>query len=414
MPDAVVYVSYNEIGSPLVESQVLSYLRRLSELGYSFELVTFEPRAPSEDDRVRIRELLAADSIVWTWLRRPERTRPVAAVWRVLKGAWVIRRILRRSGARIVHARSFVPAALASLSACGMRVRLLYDIRGFWVEEKVMKGSLLAGGVVYRLLKLIDRRVYRRTAAVVSLTGAAIPRIESLYREDLGLEPPRIEVIPTCVDVDRFVVERKALDAQAPVFCCVGSLGVGYLGEEVFRFFNVALQTAFPKSRLVVVSRSDRRTIREMLSAVGVPAAQVDHSKVRPSDVPRVLARCDVGLSFVQAHHSKIASFPTKVAEYLAAGLPIVSVAGTGDVDRVLVENSVGVCIATPDRVAMTDSIGQLKSLLEDPRTAERCRRAARELFSLDAGVKSYASLYGQLGKEDVPTGPPDGIADRW
>jgi hypothetical protein len=38
-----------------------------------------------------------------------------------------------------------------------------------------------------------------------------------------------------------------------------------------------------------------------------------------------------------------------------------------------------------------------LLALLEDPDLATRCRKAAEELFSLDAGTAAFATLYEQV-----------------
>jgi len=58
--------------------------------------------------------------------------------------------------------------------------------------------------------------------------------------------------------------------------------------------------------------------------------------RLAAGDVAAALRDADAGLSFVKPCVSKLASSPTKIGEYLAIGLPVVSTTGIGDIDQLL------------------------------------------------------------------------------
>ena len=86
-----------------------------------------------------------------------------------------------------------------------------------------------------------------------------------------------------------------------------------------------------------------------------------------------------------------------RMAEILGCGLPVLANDGVGDVARIIREYRVGVLAQGPDPQAMATAWSELTALLEDPDLASRCRKAAEEVFSLEAGTASYARLYYEL-----------------
>ena len=77
------------------------------------------------------------------------------------------------------------------------------------------------------------------------------------------------------------------------------------------------------------------------------PSSQPMSRAVPPAGMPAALVAGDVGLSFIQPCFSKTGSSPTKVAEYLACGLPVVVNAGIGDQGALAAEAPA--CTVMPD-----------------------------------------------------------------
>ena len=94
---------------------------------------------------------------------------------------------------------------------------------------------------------------------------------------------------------------------------------------------------------------------------------------------------------------SELGRSPTRMAEVLGCGRPVVANPGVGDVEQVVSQNRVGVLARGSSSAVMDECVGQLLALLQDPDLASRCRRTAEALFSLESGTAAYRQLYAQI-----------------
>jgi glycosyltransferase involved in cell wall biosynthesis len=110
------------------------------------------------------------------------------------------------------------------------------------------------------------------------------------------------------------------------------------------------------------------------------------------------VASGDAGLSFIKQCLSKQASSPTKIGEYLAAGLPVVATGGVGDVDDLLSQARVGVVVSELTTMGYLKAVEEIVALASDPDTMRRCRVVARESLDLEGvGWARYRKVYGEL-----------------
>lgn len=94
---------------------------------------------------------------------------------------------------------------------------------------------------------------------------------------------------------------------------------------------------------------------------------------------------------------SELGRSPTRMAEILGCGLPVVANEGVGDVAQIIREYRVGVLVTGASALEMEVAWDNLQQLLADPDLAARCRRAAEEVFSLETGTAAYSVLYAEI-----------------
>lgn len=396
MPDTILYISYNGIREPLVRSQVLNYLKGLHTEGYRFILLTFEKSLMSTEEQAELRHQLNTQDIEWVSLPYHNKPRLLGTVYDVWVGVRTALQLIKKHDVKLLHARSLVPALIARKVKQQVGLPFVNDIRGFWVDEKSYKGSLQTGSLLFLWGKQLEKESYLASDAIVSLSEAGMVEIRSWKLWENHKKPP-MAVIPTCVELNAYQ-PRQQLDNEAPVFGYVGSLGRGYLGRELFRFFKCAMET-YPHSRLLIVSRTDRELLQLWRTEAGIDEGKVEMISVTPNDVPNQVARMDVGLSFIEPHYSKKASCPTKLGEYLAAGIPVIANMGIGDTDKLLIETNTGILVEDFSVESTQRAIRQLLALMEDMPLPARCRQVAEHVFSLDKGIAAYAKLYRAILK---------------
>ena len=392
----VLYISYDGMLEPLGQSQVLAYLKRLAD-GRRIHLISFEKADDwaNTTERERIADDIGGAGIVWHPLRYHKRPTALATLWDIACGCTVGLWLVLRHRLRIVHARSYVASVMALAIKRLTGAKYLFDMRGFWADERVDGGLWPRSGRMFRVAKGFERRFLLGADHVVSLTQAAVRELQRFdYLQ--GRMPP-VTVIPTCADLTRFSPMYRERDGGSFVLGYVGTVGTWYLFDEVAACFAQLLRMQ-PDARFLIVNRGEHAYIRERLAAAGVPDAMVELTTATHAEMPRQMARMDAGVFFIKPVFSKQASAPTKLAEFLGCGIPCLGNAGVGDMADVLEGEQVGVALKTFDQAALTDGLQALLQLAADPATRTRCVAAAQKHFSLDEGVRRYAAVYGQLG----------------
>ena len=390
----ILYISYDGALEPLGQSQILPYLRGLAVKGAEINLLTFEkPRDLREICKVhQLKADLVSQGIEWTPLRYHKRPTLFATGIDIIAGIIKGSGIIRKNGVEIIHARSYVPAFIALLLKRLLGVRFIFDMRGFWADERVEGGLWSSGGFLYRLVKRLERRFLRDADEVITLTEKARLTVECWP----GIETSSVTVIPTCVDLARFPVPvRSRSPNSSPVFIYAGSIGTWYLLGEMLRFVKEAINR-FSSTRFLLITRNCEEAAREFQNERFSPGV-VTISSITPAEVPTSLARADAGLAFYKPGWSRQATCPTKIGEYLAMGLPVVVNDTVGDMKDVIGRNGVGVVLSDFSTEAYTQALGQLDKLWTDPDLASRCRRIAESYFSLQLGVNRYWEIYQRL-----------------
>jgi glycosyltransferase involved in cell wall biosynthesis len=395
-----LYVCYLSLDDPLVRTQVVAYLEGLTAKGHTIHLLTYDGQM-TRDRRAELARDMAARGIAWHSLRYHKRPSLPATVCDALVGAALSTWLVRRHRLVAVHARNHVPAAVALLVGRLTRTKLIFDIRGLMAEEYADAGRWKRDGLAYRLTHAIQRAALRRADGLVMLT-------EAVERHLLGSPPSRdaAYVIPCCADleqIDRWRGERDEMRSELgigarPVMAYVGKFTGRYMDREMVEFFAAARRLR-PELFFLVLTQSDPDVLRHEFERCSIPSTDYLITSSKPEHVGRYLAGTDFALCLYQPKFSEIAASPTKIGEYLGAGVPVLATAGIGDVDPILAGGQVGVLLRRFDATAYAAAAKEMFDLAADTECAERCRAVARKRFSLrDVGIPRYHDLYCSVG----------------
>jgi glycosyltransferase involved in cell wall biosynthesis len=399
MPLRVLYVCYLSLEDPLVHSQVVAYLAGLAERGHVVHLMTFEPHLSRRRSR-RLAEDLRNRGITWHQRRYHKHPSLPATAFDVLVGGLASARLVRRHRLDAIHARNHMPAAMAMIAARFVACQMIFDLRGLMAEEYVDAGNWKRDGIPYRLTQWVQRSALRRADGVVTLTEAVRPHLS-----ETKADADTTFVIPCCADVERIAArshERDAARAELrignrPVMVYVGKFTGWYLEREMADFLAVAKRSK-PDLLFLIMTQADPTPMLRELDRCGIGTDDFRILRAAPEDVGRYLSAADIGVSFVRPCFSKISSSPTKIGEYLAAGLPVVSTAKIGDVDAMLRDNGVGALVEDFSTSAYETAAATVEALREDPATRGRCVAVAHQQLSLrDVGIPRYDALYRRL-----------------
>jgi glycosyltransferase involved in cell wall biosynthesis len=399
---AVLYISYDGMLEPLGQSQVLAYLEKLAG-SYEIHLISFEKKSDRRDaaKTAAMTARLEAAGVAWTPLAYHKTPSAPATAYDIAVGTLTALYLVFRHRVRIVHVRSYVPALMALPVTRLSSAKLLFDMRGFWADERVDGNLWPAGGRLYRIAKALEARFLEAADHVVTLTHASAREIARFpYLSDRA---PPLSVIPTCADLDRF--SPRPVDPDRPfTFGYVGSVGTWYLFDEALACFKLILERR-PDARLLIVNRNEHGFIRAAVEQAGIDPARLEIAAAEHRDVPAMIAKMTVGSAIIMPAYSKMASAPTKLAEYLGCGVPCIGNVNVGDMEEILEGNRVGVALTGFSEAERRAAVDRLLALLDEPELQTRCAMIARRLFSLDAGVDAYRGIYESLAEtatEDI------------
>lgn len=394
MSPGVLYISYDGMLEPLGQSQVLAYLERLAP-GRRVHLISFEkPRDwTNRAHRELARRRLVDAGIQWHPLRYHKRPTASATAYDIAVGTALALAVVVRHGIGLIHARSYVPGLMALSVKRATGARFLFDMRGLWADERVDGGLWPRGGSLYRAAKHAERSLLLSADHVITLTHASEAEIRRF--DYLTENLPPISVIPTCADLDRFQI-RGPLQSKPFVLGYIGSVGTWYLLDEMLRCF-VLLREQKPGVRLLIANRGEHELIVLRAAEHGIAKSDLELVAASHAEIPEVITRMSAGMALIRPVYSKIASAPTKLAEYLGCGVPCLGSAGVGDVEAVLEGRRVGVAIKKFSNEEMNLGVQRLLKLTQETDVQQRCRAAAVDLFSLDAGSAAYEQIYRSL-----------------
>jgi glycosyltransferase involved in cell wall biosynthesis len=392
----ILYISYTGLLEPLGQSQVLQYLVGLSE-NHEIELISFEkpPQFADLDQRLARSSELAKAGIRWHPMKYHKRFSLLATAYDLV---CMLRKALQRDRKKpfdIVHCRSYIAGIAGAVLKKCRGTNFIFDMRGFWADERVDGGIWKAGGLLYRGAKKLERWLLLNSDYVVSLTHAGVIEIERFpYMQDVNL---RSAVIPTCTNLFLFQPKRAARsENNALTIGMVGSVGTWYLLDHMLHCVARIFATN-TDARLLVLNKSDHALIWKKLAGLGISDDRVEIASANYSEVADYIGRIDFGLFFIKPVFSKKASAPTKLGEFLACGVPCLTNAGVGDVDTILRHSRTGICLEEFSSEAYDTAYQQMMELLQEEGLSERCRQTAEQYFSLEQGIAEYDRIYREL-----------------
>lgn len=404
----VLYISYDGMTDPLGQSQVIPYLVGLTKKGYSFTILSCEKKARYNSHKETISQLLANASISWEpvfYTKNP----PVISTlydYQQMKNKAV--QLNGQLHFDVIHCRSYISALLGLWMKKKYQIPFIFDMRGFWADERIdgglwdMKNPVYK--TIYRFFKRKEIDFLKEAAAVVSLTEAG--KEEMMCWKNLTISADKISVIPCCADTDTFnpdkvlpveqEVKRLKLGIQPDDFILgyLGSIGTWYLLDEMIHFFSL-LKKERTHVKLLFVTQDDPAQILNSAQKYGVDENDLIITSAERKEVPLMISLFNYGLFFIKPAYSKMASSPTKQGEIMAMGIPVICNFGVGDTDKIIARYNSGLTVVGNQ---FEEAIYQIS--LNGVHDQEKIRAGAIDFFSLNNGIDRYNQLYKRICKQ--------------
>ncbi|QJX47564.1 glycosyltransferase [Hymenobacter taeanensis] len=401
----VLFISYDGMTDPLGQSQVLPYLVGLSQAGYSITLLSTEKKERFAQHERIIREITDQAGIRWEYIfftRKPPVLAKMYDRYQLQQKAMSLHKDLQFD---MTHCRSYVSAEVGLLMKRRFGVKFLFDMRGFWVDERVEGGMWNLQSPIYRRAY----KTYKRKEAEFIAAADGIISLTENGKGEMQTWPAYpgtpITVIPCSADFsvfplltahDRQVARQKlGYGNEDLVISYLGSIGAWYLLDEMLAQFAVIKQHYSGAKMLFITQEPKEMVLAAARQVSGL--AETDFI-VRPAtrkEVPELVAASNLNLFFIKQSYSKKASSPTKLGEILAMGLPVICNDGVGDVADIVRQTDGGTVVSNLDMAGYEAAARSIPELLQ--KDGAELRHKAQEYYDLETAIGRYRGEYRRL-----------------
>jgi glycosyltransferase involved in cell wall biosynthesis len=400
----VLYVSYDGMTDNLGKSQVIPYLKGLSSHGYEFTILSCEKSERLKTNGKETAIFLKSIGINWEPIIYTKRPPVISTLFDFYSLKRKAKELQINNSFKIIHCRSYLPALIGLYMQKKYGIKFIFDMRGFWADERVDGGLWKQSNPIYKSVYIYFKKkelsFLQNADFVISLTKKG--KQEMLKWKNISLNPEKIVVIPCCVDTELFNPDQIIAEQQSAirselgisevdfVVSYLGSIGTWYMLDEMLDFF-LELKKQKPAARFLFITQNEHALIRETASKKSIADRDIIIRSASRNEVPLLISLSNWSIFFIRPSYSKMSSSPTKQGEIMAMGVPVICNAGVGDTDEIVTNYNSGII---SDYYNYQSIVESMQNMNIDPRLI---RSGAMDFFSLDKGVRKYAEIYKLL-----------------
>lgn len=411
MNQSTLFISYDGLTDPLGSSQIIPYIKIISNSSEAMHVLSFEKENFFNEYSYPKTEANSIDLPKNVFLHPLKFTKNLGVfgkIFDLIKMYFLTINIILGNRINVIHARGH-PTALI---ACSMKAIFLFrkldyvfDFRGLWVDERVDKGSWNLNNSIhllqFKIFKYFEKVMLRKASAIVVLTNSMK---EELQR--LGFKKKYYEVIPCCCDFNKFKINSKQrklkralldIDQKDLLLGYVGSIGSMYRFDKLLTIFQ---RIANHKKNVFLLFLTNDPLKAKSLFTEFLPSEVFQKVIIKQagySEMPDYIATLDLSLFFLNHSYARLGTSPTKFAESLATGVPVICNSGIGDLDNHMANNPFGLSIS--EEYFNNTSDEEFNTLISNILSIDKfeIRNHAKKIYDLSIANERYSRMYKYL-----------------
>lgn len=387
----IIYISYDGILEALGQSQVLKYLKS-SKYNKKIILLSFENKKNLQHI-MPIKNMLSEGGIEWKFYLNNKNLWILSKLFDFIRIIYFLTKKFLFSNIKIVHCRSYFTAYASYFIRFLFKFKLIFDMRGFWIDERYEWGIWKKNLIVFKILKKIEKKLIEVSDKIVVLTKDAKKELIIEFKKNDN----DIFIIPTCADEKQFYISNDRYWKGCINFCHLGSISTRYNLDYTINFFkNINLHV---KSKLLFINQSEKDFITSKCKKYKISQSDYEIIGVDHFDVQNYLNKFDYIIFFPKKGYYRKGFFPTKIAESLLSGIPIITSDINLHIDELFINHNLGIKINNTlkeDYKRLSNQIIEYKDIID----RNLLRDFAKEKLSLTHATNIYDKIYADLYKK--------------
>lgn len=397
----VLFIMYDGLTDPLGQSQVLSYVKHLSK-NYSFDIIGFEKPDKYESQKNQINAAIKNLDIRWLPVKYHKKPPIISTIYDFYLGWKKAKQYGDLNKYDLIHCRSASIGNVALLLKKRYKSKLIFDMRGWWADEKKESGAWKSYlfKPIYLYYKNLEKKLFLYSDHAISLTKSGYAEI---IRKKLKPQAD-ISVIPTCVDFNIFcpfsneirkvVRNELSINKDDKVILYSGSLGGNYSIDLIAKLYK-ASKKINKETKILFLTQTDHKHVEFEINKYEINVEDVRIHSCNYSEVHRYLMAGDIGIINYKKSFSTIGRSPTKMGEYWACGLPVICERNIGDVDFLINQyKSSGYLIDVNNFESYNDVLHDIYIRKDNKKIL---RNYSIDYFDLKNGVDLYNEVYQKV-----------------
>jgi len=391
----ILFISYDGLCDQLGQSQILPYLAELKKK-YEIYILSFEKKINISDEKINY----INKNFNWTFKIFTESKYKIFKLLDYIKLFFYSLSLIRRYNIKICHGRGFLPSLIIYLIKNLINIKLIFDVRGFWPDERIDNNQLNKNNkidkIIYKLLKYLEIKILYSSDHVVVLTQKA-KNILLQYNKKITVIPcaTNFSMFSNSTFNDNDLIKNNIQFNinKYKIFCYLGSVDGAYMYDEVLRYFKL-IKIKYKNVMLITITKNNIYA-NNILSHNKYKTIKnnVKIFSLERKELPFYLNICYAMISFVKNSYARKAMSPVKISEALAANLPIIINQNIGDIDEHLIKFDIGFSININDIKSIKNSISKINNLSNK----QYHRDKAFKIYDISTAIKKYSDLYYQL-----------------
>lgn len=314
-----------------------------------------------------------------------------------------VRHVVARHGIGVVHGQSHAAAAYA-LGAVRLSPapRTVFDVHGADIAERLSDGRLVRGTSLYARALRRQKETWTRASERFVVSKELGEHIRTATGENVPYHVvPCVNTLnirtETLEDMRRRARQKLGFTESNDVILYLGGASDWQQPKLLLKVFR-ELRNLNPAAQLLILS-AEPEYFQTRIETFGIERNHCRILSVPHQEVSNIASAADLGVLIRQDHVINRVASPTKFAEYLNLGVPVLLTDAVADFSRIVRNNGIGIeigCNDSPKQIAATTN-SFLKSVRETRSMfRKRCRETADEQLSFESILSTYQRIYGE------------------
>ena len=380
----VLYICYDGILDNLGQTQVLPYIFGLNDKGFNFIIFSFERHDRTKEEFKKQKQILKTRGIKWYHLNfYPKKYNRFL---RLIVGPIKLNYIIRKNKINFAHIRSINAGTVYLLSL--IKLPFIYDMRCF--AGQLGDYGLIKNKWILKIFLIFEKLLINKSKGIVVLDKSGEDYLQKYSKNKIPLQ-----VIPTATNIKKFEKNKVDINKEEIKFVLLGGAQFPYLPERALDFIKFLSKNQV-KCTLDIINQRHHEYIKKIVREVNFPEELLKVFALNPNDIFNKLPHYDCGLVFIESGDWIRMSSPTKIGEYLAAGLHVVGLEGIEILERLSMETkSVDILPRYKDF-----DFNKISVIIRKIKSNNRKRESiaiAKKYYDLETAVSKYLKLYNNF-----------------